>query len=316
MQTRDDNRTAVAALHPQLASVIAHNLYACRKARQFSQRQLSQQCGISQRYIAQIEAGDANISIQLLERIAAALGCDVLTLLGAGDGPRTPDAERKIARTGTSAGDGGARLRLLAALFTAAPTPVQDRVLSQLRAASPQAGRPKTHIALIGLRGAGKSTLGRIVCTQLGLSMIEGNDYIRDHTGMAISELIELYGHEGYRRREQAMLEHISKQTAPVIVAVSGGIVSDEDSYSWLLDCFHVIWIRAEPEDHMARVRAQGDDRPMAGHADAMAELRALLARREADYARAPHCIDSSARNLGETARQLCGLVQSLLKTQ
>ncbi|MBO0752837.1 MAG: transcriptional regulator, partial [Bradyrhizobiaceae bacterium] len=154
--------------------------------------------------------------------------------------------------------------------------------------------RRGSRIAFIGLRGAGKSTLGRMTAARLGLPFKELDEDIAEASGMPAGEVMALYGQEGYRHLERQSLERVVATHDRLILAVAGGIVSQPETYSYLLRHFHTVWLRAEPHEHMARVRGQGDERPMAGNPDAMAELRNILTSREALYARADAHINTS----------------------
>jgi len=166
-------------------------------------------------------------------------------------------------------------------------------------------------IALIGLRGAGKSTLGKLAATGLGVTFLEVNADIERASGMPVHEVFALYGPEGYRRLERQALERIAATQSSLILAVAGGIVSDPETFSFLLLHFHTIWLKAAPEDHMARVQGQGDERPMAGHSDALADLRKILARREALYARADADVDTSGTTPQESLEKLLKTIEN-----
>jgi XRE family aerobic/anaerobic benzoate catabolism transcriptional regulator len=154
-----------------------------------------------------------------------------------------------------------------------------------------------SRLALVGLRGAGKSTLGKALARRLGFRFIELNDVIRELSGLPISELFNLYGQDGYRRFEAEALDLVVSQRSQVVLAVAGGIVADDGAYETLLNTFHTVWLKATPEEHMQRVRAQGDLRPMEGNPEAMDRLRQLLASRMQDYSRARYEFDTSGQD-------------------
>jgi len=160
-------------------------------------------------------------------------------------------------------------------------------------------------ICLIGLRGAGKSTLGRLAGEALGLPFVELNREIEEQSGMPVDEVMALYGQEGYRRLEAQALERIVQTSDALVLAVAGGIVAEPRTYAFLLRHFHTIWLRATPEEHMMRVRAQGDERPMAGNPKAMDELRSILTSREALYARAEAQVNTSGLALDAAKARL-----------
>lgn len=180
---------------------------------------------------------------------------------------------------------------------------------SPVPAASPRAQR----ISLIGLRGAGKSTLGRLAAAALEMPFVELNREIERASGMPVTEVMALYGQEGYRRLERQALEALTQTQQAFVLAVAGGIVSESETFDHLLRHTHAIWLRAQPEEHMARVRAQGDLRPMAGIPAAMEELRSILTSREALYARAQAQVDTSGRSVEESLAALLGVVRGLI---
>jgi len=171
-------------------------------------------------------------------------------------------------------------------------------------------------VALIGLRGAGKSTLGARLAADLGWPFVELGREIEKLAGCSIREIHDLYGADAYRRYERRALEAVLHAAPPAVIAAPGGIVADAASYELLLEHCVTVWLQATPEDHMARVVAQGDLRPMAGHAEAMADLRRILDGRSAAYARADLRFDTSALPLGRTAAALRREVRAALDTQ
>jgi len=221
---------------------------AQRKARGLSRRVLSGISGVSERYLAQLEAGSGNISIVLLRDIAMSLG---VTL--------------------------------------------EDFVCETRSLPDGHSGR-RQRIALVGLRGAGKSTLGFSLARALDMPFMELNDEIERSSGLPVSEIFNLYGQEGYRRLEADAIETIAASHKCVVLAVAGGIVGGGDAYNCLLRDFHTIWLKASAEEHMNRVRAQGDLRPMGGNPAAMLQLRKLLDERNADYARSHYSLNTSGR--------------------
>ena len=267
--TRDDEARIAALLRS-----VGERVRSARARMGLSRRELAERSGVSQRYLAQLESGQGNISIGLLLRVADALDFRIEWLV-AEDDPWTSDVV------------------LVSSLLRSATRAQRERVLEILDPHNPglrRAGR----IAFIGLRGAGKSTLGRLAATHLGLPFKELNDDIAEAGGMPAGEVMALYGPEGYRHLEWQSLERIVATCDRLVLAVAGGIVSQPETYNYLLRNFHTIWLKAEPEEHMARVRGQGDERPMAGNPNAMTELRNILTAREALYARAEAQIDTS----------------------
>lgn len=271
----------------RLQSRVGQRVRKAREDRGIPRRVLSEMSGVSQRYLSQLESGEGNISIGLLYRVGKALDLPLEGLI----------SEENSALLG------------LNSLYSAASADVQAQVMQLL---SPDLQTPERagRIALIGLRGAGKTSLGKKAGKKLGLEFIELNAVIEEHSGMPVAEVMELYGQEGYRRHEADALQQVIGANDNMILAVAGGIVAAPETYALLLKHFHTIWLRAQPSEHMERVRAQGDTRPMSGNPAAMAQLKHILATREADYARAEAQLDTSAATLKETADALVALIR------
>ena len=166
-------------------------------------------------------------------------------------------------------------------------------------------------ICLIGLRGAGKSTLGRRAGEAFGLPFVELNEDIEVQGGMPVAEIMALYGAEGYRQLEAEAVRRVAARNDRLILAVAGGIVSEPETYATLLARYHTIWLKAAPEEHMARVRAQGDIRPMEGQPRAMDQLRALLEARAPDYARADAQLDTSGKTEEQSLQAMLTLIRN-----
>lgn len=266
-----------------------------RKARQrkgIARRVLSDLSGVSQRYLAQLENGGGNISIALLFKVANALGHKVEWLVGTDD-----PWDSEIAR--------------VTEYYRQATADQRQRVLQILDPGRPAQLR-RQRICLIGLRGAGKSTLGRMLGDELSFPFVELNREIEEQSGMPVDEVMALYGQEGYRRLERQAVERIVATSDTVVLAVAGGIVSEPETYGFLLRNFHTIWLKATPEEHMNRVRAQGDERPMAGNPKAMDELKSILTSREVLYAKAEGIVNTSNKTLEESLRDLVDAVGKL----
>ena len=169
-------------------------------------------------------------------------------------------------------------------------------------------------IALIGLRGAGKSTLGKMLAKKIGWSFVELNKEIEAQNGLSVAEIIALYGQEGFRRMEQAALTQLLARKELMVLATGGGIVSEPLTFDLILSSFYTIWVKADPEEHMARVRRQGDLRPMADDRSAMAELRNILVSREPLYARASAVVDTAGLSVDAAAARLGDAVAPVLR--
>ena len=260
-----------------------------RALRGMSRKVLAKVSGISERYIAQLESGKGNVSIVLLRRVSNAMGAHLEDLIpvdraGAGLAGDPRSAAQSLAEP-DRAGQGCAR-----------------RPERQPRRCG---GRPFAGIALIGLRGAGKSTLGKMLAKKIGWSFVELNKEIERENGLSVAEIIALYGQEGFRRMEQAALTQLLARKELMVLATGGGIVSEPLTFDLILSSFYTIWLKAEPEEHMARVRGQGDLRPMADDRSAMAELRNILVSREPLYARASAVVDTAGLSVDAAAARL-----------
>ena len=255
-----------------------------RERRGQSRRALAAEAKVSERYLAQLEAGDGNVSIALLRRLAVALGATLPELLG-DDAP-----EQRMVR------------RFLAEL---PPHRLEDALLRMLREYGRDDTARRTRIALVGLRGAGKTTLGEALARELHFPFVELDREIEREAGVGLAELFMLYGQAGYRRNERRCLERLLDTHDRFVVAVGGGIVSEPDTYHLLLDRCWTVWIRATPDEHMGRVVAQGDLRPMEGHAEAMADLKRILAAREPLYRKADAVVDTSGADPAHSLAEL-----------
>ncbi|WP_375785527.1 helix-turn-helix transcriptional regulator [Bradyrhizobium sp. Pha-3] len=263
-----------------------------------SRKVLAKVSGISERYIAQLESGKGNVSIVLLRRVAGAMGAHLEDLIPSSE--PVPD---------------WAVIRDL--LRKASPNQIAQ-AKDMLAGSSPLAPRGASFsgIALIGLRGAGKTTLGRMLAKKIGWSFVELNKEIEAQNGLSVAEIIALYGQEGFRRMEQAALTQLLARKELMVLATGGGIVSEALTFDLILSSFYTIWLKAEPEEHMARVRRQGDLRPMADDRSAMAELRNILVSREPLYARASAVVDTAGLSVDAAAARLIDSVRPVLQNE
>ncbi|MBS0558948.1 MAG: helix-turn-helix transcriptional regulator [Proteobacteria bacterium] len=266
---------------------LGERLRLIRARRGTSRRILSRQSDVSERYIAQLEAGDGNVSILKLRAIARALGVGLADLLGERT-ERAPDAALIE----------GLLSRLSEAELHEARQLLQGRFAA---AVDHRHGR----VALIGLRGAGKSTLGRMLAAARGVAFVELDREIERAAGMEISAVFELHGQAGFRRLERAVLERLAAEPAASVLAAGGSIVADPATFALLLGNWRTVWVRAAPEEHMQRVVDQGDLRPMQDNRQAMDDLRAILASREALYAKADLTLDTAGRTPEESFAEL-----------
>ncbi len=265
-----------------------------RAQRGMSRRVLAKHSGVSERYIAQFEAGAGNMSLLLLRRLARALGVPTEELVVIGRPDRPPDA-------------------ILLERFLTRLTPPQvgeaRRILMD-RFAAGEAEARRERIALVGLRGAGKSSLGRLLAEARGVPFLELDREVERLSRMELRDIFEVHGQDGFRRLErEALLRVVSTETR-IVIAAGGGLVTEPATFELLLANCLTVWIKASPEDHMRRVVAQGDQRPMADdQRRAMDDLRAILASREPLYGQADLVLDSSGRTLDECLAELTAML-------
>jgi XRE family aerobic/anaerobic benzoate catabolism transcriptional regulator len=270
-----------------------------RAKRGMTRWQLAEASQTSERYLAQIESGAGNPSVTVLRAIARALDIPAANLLG-----------EPVAHNGART----ALLDLVARL--------PDQSLAELTQLIEARFLPSEHadrarrIALVGLRGAGKSTLGRMLARHLGWPFIELDRVVEQDYGASIPDMIEMAGTATFRRHERAALARVIAEHEAAVITTAGGIVSDRESYALLLRRSYTIWIKACPEEHMSRVMAQGDFRPMAQNREAMADLVAILDARGPDYARARAELDTSGEAVEQSFAKLLRISSDVLRSQ
>ena len=268
-----------------------------RAKRGMTRRQLAQDSETSERYLAQIEGGAGNPSIVVMRAIAEALDVPMVELL-------------PLSR-GRSA-DFGRILDILQRLPTAELSAIADLIEQHVERVN-GADRAR-RVALVGLRGAGKSTLGRMLADKLGCPFIDLDRVIEQEYGASLPLLIEMSGLAGFRRYERTALERAVAENEAAVIATAGGIVSNPETYGLLLRRTHTVWISAKPEEHMSRVMRQGDFRPMAKNREAMSDLIAILDARRKDYARAEGRLDTSGATAEQSLAKLNKIVTPWLK--
>src|SRR5262245_44493672 len=225
---------------------------AWRNAQGVTRKALAISSGVSERYLAQLEAGQGNISVLLLRKVALAMNVTVESLVRESD-----DAQ--------------------------------------------QARR----VALVGLRGAGKSSLGTKLAASLGVPFVELDAEVATEAGVPLGDVFSTYGQEGYRRFERRALERVLAANKRAVIAVGGSVVNDAGTYQLLRDSCQTVWLKAKPEEHMNRVMAQGDMRPFKGRSAAIDEIRRLLADRDRQYALADTTLETSGRTLKAALEEL-----------
>jgi XRE family aerobic/anaerobic benzoate catabolism transcriptional regulator len=238
-------------------SRLGERVRAWRAEHGSTRKALAAASGVSERYLAQLEAGEGNISVLLLRKLARAMNVQVDALL---------------------------------------------------REDSPAAAR---RIALLGLRGAGKSTLGARLAGALAVPFVELDHEVEREAGTRLGEVFAMYGQEAFRRFERRALERVLRTHEAAVIAAGGSIVTDPESYRLLRENCRTVWLKAKPEEHMNRVIAQGDMRPFKGRKAALDEIRKLLADREGLYARADLTLDTSGRPVKTMLDELKGKLDS-----
>jgi XRE family aerobic/anaerobic benzoate catabolism transcriptional regulator len=235
---------------------LGRNVRRERARRHWTLRELAERSGVSVRFLVQLEAGAANISVRRLDDLARAFRLSAADLVSHHEPPDAPRA-----------------------------------------------------VALLGLRGAGKTTVGKQLARRLHVPFVELDRRIEKAADMSLGELFSLYGDEYYRRLERQALSAVLAERRPIVLATGGGIVAAPETYALLKKSAVTVWLRASPEDHWNRVVSQGDRRPMADHPQAMADLRALLAARGPLYASADHTVETSGRSVAAIVDQLAATV-------
>jgi XRE family transcriptional regulator, aerobic/anaerobic benzoate catabolism transcriptional regulator len=283
---------------------LGERVRALRSRRGMTRKAVSIAADVSERHLANLEYGVGNASILVLLQVAQALQVSLTELTGDVttsspewlmlrellEGRAEPDLRRARIALGELFGTGGA--------------------------AHKNGGARSPRIALIGLRGGGKSTLGQLLSEDLHVPFIELSGEIEKFAGCTVAEIQALYGQNAYRRYERRALEETIQIHGECVIAVPGGLVSDPATFNELLAHCTTVWLQATPEDHMKRVVAQGDLRPMAASKEAMQDLKGILAGRAAFYSKADFTLDTSAQPLDETFAMLRKLVRGALQLQ
>jgi XRE family aerobic/anaerobic benzoate catabolism transcriptional regulator len=296
---------AAARARAEISAFVAEIGALVRRGRAqhgMTRRQLAAESGASERYLAQIESGQGNPSVIILKAIAAALDVPIIALLPRSPG-RTAALDRIVDRIVDRLG------RMPMAELPAIAELIETRTVGD--PATERAGR----IALTGLRGAGKSTLGRRLAQHLGCPFIELDRVVEQDYGASVPDLIEMAGQATFRRYERSCLERVIGAHERAVIATAGGIVSNPETYALLLRRTHTVWIKARPQEHMSRVMAQGDFRPMAENPEAMADLVAILEARRADYLLARAEVDTSGKTVEQSFARLVRVAQTCLQS-
>jgi XRE family aerobic/anaerobic benzoate catabolism transcriptional regulator len=276
---------------------LGERVKALRARRGLTRKSLAAAADVSERHLANLEYGLGNASILVLLQVAHALQCSLAELIG---DVTTSTPEWLLIRELLEHRDDATLRRVRVAIGEMLGTG-GDNVARSSR------------IALIGLRGAGKSTLGRMLAEDLGFPFVELSRQIEQLAGCTISEIQALYGVNAYRRYERRAIEEAIQIYPEAVIAAPGGLVSDAATFNQLLSHCTTVWLKADAQDHMKRVAAQGDMRPMAASKEAMEDLKGILAGRMAFYSKAEFSLDTSAQALEPTFLALRKLVRSAL---
>jgi XRE family transcriptional regulator, aerobic/anaerobic benzoate catabolism transcriptional regulator len=272
--------------------MLGERIRELRARRGMTRKILAQQSGVSERYLAQLETGHGNISIILLRQIALGMGLPLIDLVR--EEPEQP-----------------AELTLLIQYLSRLPVERLARARRVLESELEAAGQAvrRQRVALIGLRGAGKTTLGTMLAAQRGVPFIELGSVIEREAATPLSEIFSLYGQAAYRRYERRALESVLDEHPAFVLVPGGSIVSEPATFDLMLSSCKTIWLRAAPEEHMARVVAQGDDRPMKDNHEAMEDLKRILAGRVAMYSKADAAVDTSGKTVDKS---FAGLLEAV----
>ena len=289
-QTKEDKPAAAVLIDDSADTAFIASLgdrvRDARARRGMSRKALAQGSDVSERYLAQVESGETNPSIMVLRHVAQALGVSLVELLE----PRRESGEHRLIS------------RFLEQL---SPSRLDDALLCLMREFGKEDASRRRRIALVGLRGAGKSTLGRALAGELAVPFVELNSAIEAEAGMSLNEVFSLYGQPGFRRLERRCLDNFIAQHENAVITVGGGIVSEAETFNLLLMNCYTVWIKASPEEHMSRVVAQGDFRPMEGNTEAMEDMRRILLAREPLYSKADFTLDTTGCPPAECLKKL-----------
>lgn len=281
---------------------LGERVRALRARRGMTRKAVALAADVSERHLANLEYGVGNASILILLQVAQALQCSLAELIG---DVTTSSPEWLLIRELLEHRDEATLHRVRVAV---------GQMLGTGGAQGQGGAQRSARVALIGLRGAGKSTLGQMLADDLGFPFVELSREIEQFAGCSIAEIQALYGQNAYRRYERRALEEAIQIYPEAVIATPGGIVSDPATFNLLLAHCTTVWLQASPEDHMKRVVAQGDLRPMAASREAMDDLKGILAGREAFYSKADLRVDTSAQSLAGAFDALRRAVRQLLQ--
>ena len=280
---------------------LGERVRALRARRGMTRRAVALAADVSERHLANLEYGIGNVSVLVLLQVAGALHCSLAELIG---DPTTRSPEWLLLREMLEHRDEATLKRVRIAV---------GELLGMGGAGGEGQGVRSPRVALIGLRGAGKTALGQRLADDLGFPFVELSREIEKFAGCSVNEIQALYGQNAYRRYERRALEEAIQIYPEAVIATPGGLVSDAATFNLLLAHCTTVWLQASPEDHMKRVIAQGDLRPMSTSKEAMEDLKSILAGRAAFYSKADLRLDTSAQSLEATFERLREVVRTVL---
>lgn len=273
----------------ELTQRLGERVKQYRARRGMSRKVLSQQSGVSERYLAQLESGQANVSFNILWNLAVTMNTSVTDLLN-DHGAENPDL-------------------ILAKRLLDNLTPEEQSIAyTLLRQRFGGSEITTGRVALIGLRGAGKTTLGKLVAQHFDVPFIRITPLVEQMAGMDLPEIFLTMGQKGYRRLEYNALQAAISENERAVIEAGGSLVSEPETFDLFLNSCFTVWIKASPEEHMRRVMEQGDMRPMEGHQRAMEDLKAILESRKSFYGRADAMLDTSGRSVEDCEQELVRL--------
>jgi XRE family aerobic/anaerobic benzoate catabolism transcriptional regulator len=298
-KSRESNAPPKRRVHKTAASdplkLLGDRVRQARARRGMTRKRLARDSGVSERYLAQIEGGKGNISVLLLRQLAKALNVSIDALLFEG-----PEPSVEFVHT----------VEFLRRLSLDDLQLARQMLLHQFGGVDPAARHRR--IALIGLRGAGKSTLGAALAERLEMPFLELDRLIEQESGLTLDLVFDFRGQAGFRQLERQSLENVLQRHRCFVLATGGSLVSEPSTFERLLSSCFTVWVRTSPEEHMQRVIAQGDMRPMAHNRDAMSDLKRILAERDVLYSKADIQLDTAGRTFEESVETL---IQSLRET-
>ena len=297
-KTGEEKTTPVENNREDLGEKVGSRVRAIRSRRGMTRKNLARHSEVSERYLAQLEAGSANISLSLLSRIARALDVNIHSFLPVSEEDSPPKYSQLYEFIGTLTTD------------------QQELAYKLLKENLPRNKKSLHGIALVGLRGAGKSTLGTLLAENNGVPFVRLDETISQLSGMDIGDLISLRGQNVYRRFELQALQKTINDYPYAVVETGGSLISERETFRILRQHYYTVWVRAIPEDHMARVIAQGDLRPIsgAGREQGMEDLKMILEERESDYRLADYTIMTSGQSIEDCVEELDRVCSSMLK--